>query len=169
MELMRLEEAASELLAEAGKAGNLLLRMHDDEGEFVKAKRAYAEPTVRSLYMQAFYFLLEQGQISSILKNREMEVYELTAVGHAARNTASQVKAQLIAEIQKAGQAFKIHSLNGDFVQCGPWAHDSMEHERIMFLEALCDLLSHGVIQVIAESKEISRYEMAPVSSGLMS
>lgn len=168
MEMIQLEEAASELLAEAAKTGNLIMRMRDEGGEFVKAKRPYMEPPqVRATYLQALLVLIEQGQINPVLKNRELEVFEITPAGRASRSTMEQAKEHLIEEMRRSGGAFKVHSIRGDYVQCGSRAHDSIENERILFLEALCDLLSHGVIQVVSETREISRYELAPEMPGL--
>lgn len=160
---VRLLDAANELVTDALKAGNVILRLRDESGAFVKAKRAYMDLSdMRNTYLEALNFLHNEGKVQLILTNDELEVFEITAKGRAAKHSVEQAKQLLLHEMRQTGHAFKIHSLQGEFVQCGQWSHNTTEEERILYLSAFCELLSHGAIQVVWESREISRYEFAP-------
>ncbi|MCC7529735.1 MAG: hypothetical protein IT342_14525 [Candidatus Melainabacteria bacterium] len=49
-------------------------------------------------------------------------------------------------------------SVDGEYLQCGCRVFSELEEERIIYLEAFCDLLQHGYVEPASEAKEMSLY-----------
>ncbi len=160
MMMNRIQNAKDELLREAAKGGNQICKMKTGTGFFVKARRGYSHPEeIRTLYTQAFDALVREGKFKMVLRNKDLELYEVARVdGHVA--SKAHAKEVLMREIEQAGQVFKIHSPDGEFVQIGHKAYCEIEDERILFLEALYELVRHGQFRLVSDSKELSRFEL---------
>lgn len=159
MFINRIQNAKDELLREAKKAGNQICRMKNESGSFIKARRGYSHPDdIRLLYNQAFETLVREGKLKMVLRNKDLELFELTrADGHVV--TKSAAKEILLQAIQQGGHIFKIHSPDGEFVQVGQKAYCDIDDERIVFLEALYELMRQGRIHLLSDSKELSTFE----------
>lgn len=161
IEELNLREASYELIKDASQAGNLLFRTHDQDGSFVRAKHSYdSTPEIRETYLRALEYLLEQHKVKQVLKNGGLELFEVEPEGLQAIQSESDALEQLQAELTRCGIAFKFHCRDGDFVQCGPFIHNSTDEERIFFLKALADMLAHGQVLIVSESRDCARYEL---------
>jgi hypothetical protein len=163
--IMKIEEAKFEILREAAKQGNQICKLPNPDGDFVKVKRAYCQTDeLRSTYLAALDALVLDGSIKFVFKSKDFELYEVTARSLQIM-TVQHAKERLLAELKANGSVYKVHSDRGEFVQMGDCAFDEMECERILFMQALHELLHHGTIQVFAETREICKFEIAPRSS----
>ena len=162
---MNKEEAKSDILREAGRNGNQVCKLKNPAGEFVKVKRGYNQPDeLRFAYLDALNELLTDGSVKPVFSNRVLDLYELNGVQLEVASLNS-VKRRLLSEFAKLGRVYKIHSNGGEFVQCGSQSHDELEDDRILYMEALGELLHHGALCVAKESPEMTVYELAPVAS----
>jgi hypothetical protein len=156
----KIENAQDELLREAKKAGNQICKLRQGDTFFVKARRSYSHPEdTRILYAQAFDALQCEGKFKLIVKNSDLELYEV--IGRDG-NVTSIAHAQelLLDAAEQSGQVFKVHSANGEYVQIGTRAINEIDDERIIFLKALAELMRHGHIRFLSDSKEVARYEL---------
>lgn len=156
------ENAARELLYEAGKSGDLLMKLRNEFGDFVKAKRAYVDTDeVRDVYLAGMQRLLEEGKIKQTLGTKDMTVFRVTEAGRNSRRTLERALADLLDAIQQDEYMAKVHSVDGEYLQCGEQVFSEIDEERIIYLEAFCYLLHHGFVQPTTESKEMSLYTLA--------
>lgn len=166
IEELDLREASYELIKDASQAGNLLFKTHDQEGCYVRAKHSYdATPEIRETYLRALEYLLDQHKVKQVLTNGGLELFEVVPEGLQTIQNKADALEQLQAEITRCGYAFKFHCREGEFVQCGPFIHNGSDEERIFFLKALADLLAHGQVLIVSETRDVSRYEMVTRSS----
>lgn len=159
-----LEAAKIDILREAAKHKNQICKLQSPDGGFVKVRRGYSQPDeLRATYNAALNSLLKNGSIKFVFKNSHLELYEVTAAASQATTLRSAME-RVLEEMQTSGSVYKIHSERGEFVQCGENAFDMFEHERILMMQALHELLHNGKIQVVYESREMCRFELAPAS-----
>lgn len=159
MQNKMIQDAASELLYEAGKSGDLLMKLRNGVGDFVKAKRAYVDTDeMREIYLAGLEQLLSEEKVQQTLSSKDMTVFRVTEVGRACRRTLESASAELLAAVQRDGFIAKVHSANGEYLQCGSQVYSEIEEERIIYLEAFCELLHHGFVQPASESKEMTFY-----------
>lgn len=157
-----IEEAARELLYEAGRSGDLLMKLRNEFGDFVKAKRAYVDTDeMRLAYLAGLEHLIAEGMAKQTLGTKEMTVFRVTEAGRNSRQTVEGALADLLEAVQEDGFIAKIHSAEGEYLHCGTRVFSDIEEERIIYLEAFCNLLHHGYIQPTSESKEMSMYSLA--------
>ncbi len=157
-----INEAANELLYEARKSGDLLMKLRNGVGDFVKAKRAYVDnDEMREVYLEGLEQLLAEGKIQQTLGTKDMMVFRLTEAGLNSRCTHESARAELLEAVRADGFIAKIHSVDGEYLQCGTKVYSEVEEERIIYLDAFCDLLLHGYIQPTSEAKEMSLYSYA--------
>jgi len=157
-----IEEAARELLYEAGKSSDLLMKLRNEFGDFVKAKRAYVDTDeMRLAYLAGLEHLIAEGLVKQTLGTKDMTVFRVTDSGRSSRKTVDGALADLLEAVQEDGFVAKIHSAEGEFLQCGNRVFSDVEEERIIYLEAFCNLLLHGYIEPTSESKEMSMYALA--------
>jgi hypothetical protein len=161
MMINEIQNAKDELMREAHKAANQICKIKSAEGPFVKARRGYSYPDgVRMIYLKAFEALVREGKLKSILRNKDFDLYEVVdSNGHVI--SVAQAKELLIEKAHQEGQIFKIHSRDGEFVQTGDKAYCDMEEERIVFLEALSQLMRHRQLSLVSDSAEVCRYEIS--------
>lgn len=100
--------------------------------------------------------------MKQVLSNGGLELFEVAPAGLDTIQNEADALRQLEAELARCSIAFKFHCRDGDFVQCGPFVHNSTDEERIFFLKALADLLSHGQVLIVSESRDVARYELVP-------
>ncbi len=154
-----IKEAASELLYEARKSGDLLMKLRNGVGDFVKAKRAYVDTDeMREAYLAGLELLLAEGKVKQTLGTKDMMLFRLTDTGRNSRCTHESARAELLEAVRADGFIAKIHSLDGEYLQCGTRVFSDVEEERIIYLEAFCDLLLHGYVEPTSEAKEMSLY-----------
>lgn len=154
----KVELAQVELLREARKVNNQICRLHTENGDFIKARRGYSIPTeTRELYLSACDELLKDGRLRLVLRNHALDLFEL--VGTQIIKDWVEAKQVLLDAVKENGMVYKIHSSDGEFVQCGS-AFNSNEEERIFFLEALYELVHHGFLEVVADSREFTQYQL---------
>lgn len=154
-----IQEAANELLYEARKSGDLLMKLRNGVGDFVKAKRAYVDTDeMRELYLSGLEHLLAEGKVQQTLGSRDMTVFRLTDAGLNSRCSRESARVELLEAVRADGFIAKVHSVDGEYLQCGNKLFSEVEEERIIYLEAFCDLVDHGYIQPTSEAKEMSLY-----------
>ncbi len=154
-----IQEAANELLYEARKSGDLLMKLRNGVGDFVKAKRAYVDnDEMRETYLAGLEHLLAEGKVQQALGSRDMTVFRLTDAGRNSRCTRESARAELLEAVRADGFIAKVHSVDGEYLQCGTRVFSELEEERIIYLEAFCDLLQHGYVEPTSETKEMSLY-----------
>lgn len=154
-----IQEAANELLYEARKSGDLLMKLRNGVGDFVKAKRAYVDTEeMREMYLAGLEHLLSEGKIQQTLGSRDMTVFRLTDIGLKSRCSRESARVDLLEAVRADGFIAKVHSVNGEYLQCGSKVFSEIEEERIFYLEAFGDLVDHGYIQPTSEAKEMSLY-----------
>jgi len=160
--LKTIDDAARELLYEAGKSGDLLMKLRNEFGDFVKAKRAYVDTgDMRMAYLAGLEHLIEEGKVKQTLGTKDMTVFRVTESGRNSRRTVQGALADLLEAVQEDGFIAKIHSTEGEYLHCGSRVFSDVEEERIIYLEAFCNLLHHGYIEPTSESKEMSMYALA--------
>lgn len=152
-------EAAAMLLREAIETNHLICRATLGGAPFIRVQKSYLEETS----LRACQLLLQEEKICSILKTHAFELFEPTALGMTILMTFQQAKDILEAELAGEPYVFVIHSPDGEFVQCGSRAHNQDDRERVLFLNALADMRSHGSIKIAYESEEAIVY--APTES----
>ena len=156
-----IDSAKDELLREAANAGNQVCKILNGAEPFVKARRGYSYPDeLRSLVLRAFEELLSEGKLRAIVRNKDLELYELVCETSRV-NCKEHARKILIAQAEREGEVYKIHSPDGEFVQVGPHAFYEQEEERILFLEVLGELTHKGKFRLVSDSKELGRYEIA--------
>ncbi len=166
MQDMNVEEAARELLYEAGRAGDLLMKLRNGVGDFVKAKRAYVDTDeMREIYMAGLDHLLAEGKIQQTLGTRDMTIFRVTDAGRNSRHTLEDARNDLLAAVKANGFIAKVHSTDGEYLYCGAQVFSDIDEERIIYLEAFCHLIQHGYLQPTSESKEMSMYSLANKTS----
>ncbi|PZM85908.1 MAG: hypothetical protein DKT66_00440 [Candidatus Melainabacteria bacterium] len=157
-----IKDAANELLYESAKSSDLLMRLRNGVGDFVKAKRAYVETDeVRETYLAGLELLLAEGKIQQTLGSRDMTLFRVTDEGKRKRVTFEMARANLLEAVQADGFIAKVHSADGEYLQCGTRVYSDVDEERILYLEAFCDLLQHSYVRPTSESKEMSLYAYA--------
>jgi hypothetical protein len=157
---MDIETIKLEILREASKHGNQICKLRDEVGEFVKVKRGYGSPDeLRAVYLEALKSLINGGLVRHVFTNKDVELFEMTARG-AAMTTVASAKERITAELLSGGRVYKIHSEKGEFVQCGALAIDEIDSERILYMQALHELLHHGMIQVASDNHELASYRL---------
>lgn len=162
MQNKSVQEAANELLYESAKSGNLLMKVQNGVGDFVKTKRAYVETDeIRETYLAGLELLLAEGKIQQTLGSKDMTVFRVTDEGRRTRITAEMARTNLLDAVKADGFIAKVHSIDGEYLQCGNQVFSESDEERILYLEAFCDLLQHGYVQPASETKEMSLYSFA--------
>ena len=162
MSAIKIEEATSELLKEAKKSHNQLCRMKSSYGSFVRCKHAYAEPEeLRNLYLAAFDSLCLECKLIKVLENDIFEIYELDEDGCGVRLSMQDAMDVILSAMQRYGLLYKIHSTDGEFIQCGTATYAEKDDERIIYLEAVYRLMHKGSIQVVSDSKKYATYELS--------
>lgn len=157
-----IQEAASELLYESAKSDDLLMKVRNGDGDFVKAKRAYVDSDeLRETYLAGLEQLLAEGKIRQAMGSRDMTLFRVTDEGRLHRITLDSARASLLEAIESEGIIIKVHSVDGEYLQCGNQVFSEIDQERILYLEAFCDLLHHGYVLPTSESKEMSLYSFA--------
>ena len=163
MNNIKLEEATYELLREAKKSRNQLCRMKSDSGSFIRCKHAYVEPEeIRTLYLEAFDSLCSDGTLKKILENDIFEIYELDQDGQGIKISVEDAMNVLQEGMQRYGQLYKVHSRDGEFIQCAGTTYADKDDERIVYLEAVYRLMHKGIINVVSDSKQLATYALAP-------
>ncbi len=158
----RIEEATHELLREAQKSRNQLCKMKNGSGEFVRCRYSYVEPEeLRTLYLAAFNSLRLDGKLKKVLENDILEIYEVNGNDNGSGLSIQDAKATLIDGANRFGQLFKIHSPEGEFIQCGSKVYFEPDQDRILYLEALYELLHHGQVQVVSDIGKFTSYQAA--------
>ncbi|CAN5589503.1 hypothetical protein BH11CYA1_BH11CYA1_40380 [soil metagenome] len=165
----QLEQTKIALLREASKTLNTISKIKSDGAEFVKCKHAYAQPEeIRTLYLAALESLIEDGSTELVLTNEYLDLFELKQVSPVA--TLSAAKDALLKQLKQDGRIYKIHSPQGEFVQCKKFAlggaklfdgDENEEESRIVFLRALSELMRYGKIDLVSESREMSVFAPA--------
>lgn len=162
MQEKTIDDAARELLYEACKSGDLMMRLRNGTGDFVKTKRAYVDTDeMRDLYIAALERLIADGKVKQTLGTQEMTVFRLTDAGRNSRSTLESAIAHLLEAAQAQGYIAKVHSPHGEYLYCDEQAFADVDEERIIYLEAFCYLLQHSFIQPTSESKEMTLYSLA--------
>jgi hypothetical protein len=156
---MNIDDAKQDLLEDAAKDHKQLLLVKTLESEHVKGHCMPEE--VRAAYVEALESLLGEGAVKLVFKNKDLQLYECTASAWRASTIAAATQ-QIVAELNKSGAVYKIHSQQGEFVQCGDQAIDGLEVERIVFLKALHKLLYSGQIVPVNDSKQFCTFRLAP-------
>lgn len=157
---MDIESAKAAILTEAAKQKNQIFKLKDNAGEYLKLKHSYSQPgDVRESYLLALNSLLNSGLVRQVFANDHLELFELTKEG-AAKSTLAVAKSRLIKELESSGRVFKVHSDRGEFVQIGAESINSVDSERILYMQALHALFYHGIIKVASESREMATYEL---------
>ncbi len=160
MNNIEIEEAASELLRETGKGRNQLCKMKNVTGEFIVGRRSYVQPDeLRTVYLEAFNSLYLAGKLRMVVENDVLGIYELSDSDRYSV-TVQSAMATLVEGVKQHGQIFKIHGSSGEFLQCGPDVYFSPDHERIVFLEAIYELMHHGKLEIASDSKKFAVYAM---------
>jgi hypothetical protein len=94
-------------------------------------------------------------------------MYEVGDVEVETELTVDQAKEELCRQLMTTGYLYKIHSDKGEFVQCGKIDHKQFEEDRILYLSAFCQLLHHGVVQLITETHDLATYRLVDSKNGL--
>ena len=161
MNNIEIEEAARELLREAGKSRNQLCKIKNNAGEFVTCRHSYVEPEERrATYLAAFDSLSRDGKIRKIVENDVLEIYEVPDENNLGL-TVQDAMTALLDGIKRHEQIFKIHGSDGEFVQCGANVYFSPDQERIVFLEAIYELLHHGQVEIVSDTRKFAVYAPA--------
>ncbi len=163
----QLEQTKIALLREASKTLNTISKVKNGGEEFVKCKHAYDHPEeIRSLYLQALDSLIEDGATELVLTNEYLDLFELKQT--STISTLAAAKEALLRQLKQDGRIYKIHSPQGEFVQCKKFAlggadrpDENEEESRIMFLKALSELMRYGKIDLVSENKEMSVFAPA--------
>lgn len=159
----KLEQAQDELLREATKNSMQICRVRHDNGDFVKARRGYSHPEeLRTLYVQAFDELVRRGKIRALLRNKDLELYEVApnTLGVSWVTSKRRAKEVILTEAQRFQFVYKVHSPDGEFVQVGPRPFAEIDEERILFLEALSELTRENKLELVADTRELTRFEL---------
>ncbi|MFA6213604.1 MAG: hypothetical protein WCT03_26990 [Candidatus Obscuribacterales bacterium] len=163
----QLEQTKIALLREASKTLNTISKVKSDGAEFVKCKHAYAHPEeIRTLYLQALDSLIEDGSTELVLTNEYLDLFELKQT--TPLSTLAAAKEALLRQLKQDGRIYKIHSPQGEFVQCKKFAlggadrpDENEEESRIVFLRALSELMRYGKVDLVSESREMSVFAPA--------
>jgi hypothetical protein len=155
---MDLNNAKSQLLSEAAASNNQLFKVDNLDGVYVKGFSIPIE--LRELFVAGLDSLLQEGEITSLFTNAQLQVFGLTA-GSSMLVTVKSAKLRILQEIQDHIHIYKIHSSAGEFVQCACENFDHYDSSRIVFLRALGDLLHSGEIDVVSECREMCVYKIA--------
>jgi len=159
---MNIEVAKWNILEEAARHSNQIFKVATGDGYYVKG---YCSPDeLRCIYIAALDSLLQHGLIKHVFTNKDFELYAVNACA-TELTTMHSATERILAELDATGSVYKIHSHQGEFVQCGDNAFDQFEHERIVFMRALHVLLHSGKIRVVSESREMCRLELAPINT----
>jgi len=169
----QLEQAKIALLREASSTLNTISKVKGDGAEFVKCKRAFDRPEeIRTLYLLALDALIEDGATELVLTNEYLDLFELKQSTQAS--TLAAAKDVLLKQLKLDGRIYKIHSPQGEFVQCRKFALGGADHtdenedeSRIMFLKALSELIRSGKVDLVAESREMTVFGPATPYSGV--
>lgn len=148
------------ILMEAAKHGNQIYKLKSEDGDFIKLKHSYGQPDdLRSLYLTALNGLLNSKLVRQVFASDCIELYEMTPEGKAFTSLTSAAE-QIRQELATSGRVFKVHSDKGEFVQCGSNSFNKIDSERILYLQALRNLLHHGSVRIASESREMATYEL---------
>lgn len=161
------EYAKASLLREGARTLNTVSKVKTHNSEYVKCKHAYDHPEdLRLLYLEALDALIEDNAMELILTNEYLDLFEVRQPSKA--NTIESAKEALLKQLRQDGRIYKIHSPRGEFVQCkkfalggAPLPDESEEESRILFLQALSELMRYGKIDLVAESKEMCIFSLA--------
>jgi hypothetical protein len=156
---MDLQTAKMELLLDASKNRNQIIKVEKADGAYVKGHSLPSE--VRSKFIAALDSLLQEGALKPIFKNSEMEMFAVTAQA-AELTTLSSARQRILQEFQDNKYVYKIHSPRGEFVQCAGENFEQFEYSRILFMRALHELLYSGKIDVVSDCREICTYALSP-------
>lgn len=153
-----LDFAKYELLKEAAKAGNQVRKILSGQESFVKSHRGFSYPDeIRLLFLQACEELVAEGRLRAIVRNKDLELYEVVS-GSDSITCKEHARQLLLANVERVGELYKIHSPDGEFVQVGSQAFYENEAERILFLKIVCELTRKGKLKLVWDSKELCRY-----------
>jgi hypothetical protein len=161
------EQTKLSLLREASRTLNTISKVKNDQSEFVKCKHAYDHPEdLRLLYLEALDALIEDGVMELVITNEYLDLFEIKQPSKTT--TVESAKEALLKQLRQDGRIYKIHSPRGEFVQCkkfalggNPLPDDNEEESRILFLQALSELMRYGKIDLVAESKEMCIFSLA--------
>lgn len=154
--------AAYELLCEAGRGGELLMKLSNEFGEFVKAKKAYTESDeTRLLYLEALDLLETEGKVITTMNSKDMILYRVSDAGKNSRHTREQARDILMEALHQNGSIVKVHSPEGEYLQAGSVIYSDIDEERICFLDAFGHLLHHSLITPVNETREVTVYVFA--------
>ena len=157
---MDLETAKKEILYDAAQNKNRIYLMGLTDSACVKGY--YAPVEWRQIYVAALNALQLEGSVEPIFKNKEMQLFAVTAMAPAVE-TLNSAKEKILQEIQTNGFIYKIHSRNGEFVQCADENFADFEGTRMLYNRALGELLRRGVVDVVEETREMCTYAMPKV------
>ncbi len=168
----QLEQTKIALLREASNTMNTISKVKVDGTEFVKCKHAFDHPEeTRVLYLRALDALVEEGATELVLTNEYLDLFELKQPIQIS--TLAGAKDALLKQLKLEGRIYKIHSPQGEFVQFRKFAlggsdcsDENEEESRIMFLQALSDLMRYGKVDLVSESREMSIFALAIQNSG---
>jgi hypothetical protein len=136
--------------------------MKSGHGSFIRGKHAFAEPEdLRSLYLAAFDSLCLDGKLRKILENDIFEIYEIDEDGRGVKLSVQDAIESILTGMQRYGLLYKIHSSEGEFIQCGSATYADKDDERITYLEAVYRLMHKGMIQVVSDSKQYATYSLS--------
>ena len=152
---MDLETAKIELLLEASRNNNQLFLVEKPESRYVKGFSAPYE--LRDIYISALASLAREGSIKPLFKNPEMHLYLVTAIAPSVPSLDS-AKARILEEIENYQFIYKIHSSDGEYVQCQSENFARFDSVRILYLRALGELLRRGKIDVKKENRDVCVY-----------
>ncbi|MBC7997852.1 MAG: hypothetical protein IAF58_07910 [Leptolyngbya sp.] len=154
--------AAYELLCEAGRGGELLMKLSNEFGDFVKAKKAYTESDeTRLLYLEALEWLEGEEKVVATMKSKDMILYRVSDTGKKSRHTREQARDILMEALHENGSIVKVHSTDGEYIQAGSVIYSEIDEERICFLDAFGHLLHHSMITPVNETREVTVYVFA--------
>lgn len=166
-ETMDIKDAKSEILRQASQHGNQVCKLKSPDGDFVKVKHGFNQPDeLRRIYLDALNALLLDGSVKHVFSNRVLELYEAKSALCQA-TTLLVFKHRIMSEFQSSGRVYKIHGSIGEFVQLGAQSCEGPEFERILYIEALGDLLHRGVLNVSHDSPDMTTYVIPCVTNKL--
>jgi hypothetical protein len=157
MEPLTEQQIKQELLQEAGKENSHLLLIKSEHAHYVQGHCSPEE--TRADYVDALQALLQENAVRCLFDNKDLALYECTRVPCRAYTIAAATE-KLEAELHSSGAVYKIHSTDGEYVQCGEQAFNEAEIERIVFLKALQKLHHSGKIRAALENRHLCRFEL---------
>jgi hypothetical protein len=153
-----IDSAKDELVREAAVSGNQICRLKNGSNFFIKAKHGYSHPEeLRILYVRAFDSLVKEEKFRLVFSNSDLDLYELTCADSQVCS-GEDAKADLLGEIRRSGSVFKIHGKNCEYVQVGNRAIDKIEGERIVYLQALGELVRSGEIRPVLDNSVLAKF-----------